>query len=193
MILTISDLKLKFNNIIDIKGKISRDIKKGHLFPIVRGVYETNSNVSGFYLSQYICGPSYLSFDYALYYYNLIPEKIYNTFTCATFDKRKIKRFENYFGTYIYRDVPKDVYHYGIDLIIDGEYSFHIATPEKALCDKLYTMTPIRSIKDLRSLLFDDLRIDEDSFYNLNKNDLLFLAPLYKSTNLNMLIKFLNK
>ena len=45
---------------------------------------------------------------------------------------------------------------------IQGDYSYRIATPCKALCDKLYTMSHCKNKKELRYLLFDDLRIDED-------------------------------
>ena len=48
-----------------------------------------------------------------------------------------------------------------------------------------------QTIKDLERLLFEDLRIDEDKFNELNKQDILELAPLYRSTNLNLLIKLL--
>ena len=40
-------------------------------------------------------------------------------------------------------------------------------------------------------MLFKDLRIDEDKFNELNKQDIFKLAPLYHSTNLNLLAKFI--
>ena len=48
-------------------------------------------------------------------------------------------------------------------------------------------------MKEFRYLLFEDLRIDEDNFWTLNLNDMLFLAPLYHSTNLDFLIKLIQK
>ena len=36
-----------------------------------------------------------------------------------------------------------------------------------------------------------DLRIDKESFYKLNKEDILYMAPLYHSTNLNVLVKLI--
>ena len=61
------------------------------------------------------------------------------------------------------------------------------------LCDKLYVSKQVRSIKDLKELLFNDLRIDIDNFKSLNKDDLLFLAPLYETSNLNLLVKLLKE
>lgn len=193
MIVSFDQFKEKYNNISDIKGKIKREITNKNLIPITKGLYETNSEVHGSKLSQFIYGPSYLSFDYALYYYGLIPENVYNTFTCASYNKRKIKKFNNYFGTYIYRDIPSNVFYHSIITKIDANYCYHIATPEKALCDKLYSLSPVRSLKDIKNLLFKDLRIDADGFKNLNFREITEIAPLYRSTNLNLLVKLLRK
>lgn len=191
MILTTQQLIEKYNNYIDPKGKIARDVRDGKLFPIVRGYYETNPNAHGSRLAQFIYGPSYLSFDYVLHEQGLIPEAVYNTFTCATYNKKKIKTYTNKFGTFIYRDVPSAVFSLGVVAVQDGDYVYQIATAEKALCDKLYTISPVKSVKNLCRLLFEDLRIDEDKFNELNKEELLELAPLYRSTNLNLLEKLI--
>ena len=142
-------------------------------------------------MAQFIYGPSYISFDYVLHYQGLIPEAIYKTVTCATYNKKKIKTYTNKFGTFIYRDVPSDVFSLGVIAISDGAYSYQVATPEKALCDKLYTISPVRTVKDVERLLFEDLRIDGDKFNELKKQDILKLAPLYHSTNLNLLEKLI--
>lgn len=191
MILTTQQLKERYAYLSDPVGKISRDIKNKKIFPLVKGVYETDANVHGSKLAQFIYGPSYLSFDYVLHIQGLIPEMVYNTFTCATYNKRKVKTYTNYFGTFIYRDVPKEVFNLGINVLIDGQYSYQVATPEKAICDKLYILTPVKDVSDLKKMLFDDLRIDEEVFYNLNKEDILKIAPLYYSKNLNLLVKFI--
>lgn len=187
MIFTTQQLKEFYSKLADPKGKIKRDVKNGKLFPLVKGLYETNPNEPAHHLAQFIYGPSYISFDYVLQYQGLIPEAIYNTITCATYNKKKSKKYTNKFGTFIYRDVPSSVFSLGVIAVVDGEYSYQIATPEKALCDKLYTISPIKTVKDLKILLFEDLRIDEDRFNELNKEDILKLAPLYRSTNLNLL------
>lgn len=190
MIITNQQLKERYNNYIDINGKISRDVKSGKLIPLVRGMYETDPDTEGVNLAQFIYGPSYISFDYALSEYGLIPEAVY-TFTCASFNKRKTKMHKNKFGNYWYRDVPKEVFSLGIIVKQNGNYAYQIATPEKALCDKLYSVSPVNSLKELKTLLFEDLRIYEEGFNNLNKEDLLKLAPLYRSKNLQLLEKLL--
>ncbi|MEY8469388.1 hypothetical protein, partial [Faecalibaculum rodentium] len=66
-----------------------------------------------------------------------------------------------------YQDVPLSVFPYEIEICYENERPFLMATPEKAVCDKLCTVKPIRSRKHLQQLLFDDLRIDQDAFSNL--------------------------
>lgn len=184
MIVTTMQLKNIYRNYVDPAGKISRDVKMGKLFPLIRGLYETDPDTHGSKLAQAIYGPSYLSFDYILYSHGLIPEAMYNTFTCATYNKNRTKKHTNRFGTFVYRDVPQAVFKLGVMVYLDGGYSYQAAIPEKALCDKLYSLSPTKNQSSFRELLFDDLRIDEEEFYLLNKEHLLMLAPLYNSTNL---------
>ena len=193
MIYTFDDLQIKFQDYTDIKGKIRREVQAGRLIPVARGWYETDQTISGKYLAGRIYGPSYLSFDFALYVHSLIPEAVYNTYTSATFDKRKTKKYQNQFGVFTYRDIPTEVYPLSVLIVQENGYSYQIATPEKALCDKLYTISPVSNLSELKELLFDDLRIDEDEFEKLDKNTLETLAPLYHSTNLNLLAKLIRR
>lgn len=128
---------------------------------------------------------------YALSVHSLIPEAVYGTYTSATFRKGKTKRYENAFGTFLYRDVPAAVYPLGVEIKVEGGYSYQIASPEKALCDKLYSLSPVYSVRTLKELLFDDLRIDEAAFFALQKHDISQLAPLYRAANLKLLAKFM--
>ena len=181
------------NELQDYKApnnKIARMVKNGIVTPITKGLYETDKNTPGYLLANIIYGPSYLSFDFALSYYGLIPEAVY-TFTSATFEKKKERIYSTHFGTFTYRDIPASAYPYGIRLVTEGQYIYAIASPEKALCDKLYVETPIKNKKELKELLFSDLRIDEKEFQKLNKTHLLTLTDLYKSTNLKLLKKIL--
>ena len=61
------------------------------LIKIRNGLYETEANTPSYLLAGSIYGPSYISFEYALSYYGLIPERV-TTITCATFNKRKEKK-----------------------------------------------------------------------------------------------------
>lgn len=168
-------------------NKLARMVNQKEIHPIIRGLYETNLNTPGHLLAASLYGPSYLSFEYALSHWHLIPEAVY-TYTSATFDKRKKRQYETSFGHFTYRDVPKKAYPVGIRIIFDSDYAFPIAEPEKALCDQLYTISPVFSQKSLTDLLFNDLRIEEDEYHKLDKNKLIQYAKLYHTSNHRLLI-----
>ncbi len=173
-------------------NKIARMVERGNLFPIVRGLYETDRDTPGYFLAASIYGPSYLSFEYALFYWDLIPEAVH-TFTSATFDKKKKKAFATPFGFFTYRDVPKTAYPFGIQIVNVKDYSFLIAEPEKALCDQLYTLSPVSSQQELSPLLFENLRLNEADFKNLNKRKLEAYSELYQTTNHKLFSKWLRR
>ena len=174
------------------KTKLSRMVKQGKYFQIARGLYETDKNVPGHLLAGSIYGPSYISFEYALGFYGMIPEAVY-TITSATFEKKKKKKYETAFGTFTYWDVPSAAFPLNIRLIQEGSYFYRIAEPEKALCDQLYTMPPAKNIKLLAELLFDDLRIEETELLKLEIEKIVFLSDRYHSTNIKKLISMIRK
>ena len=192
MIITNSIAKNNIINYSNKNNKLSRDIRDGKLFKIIKGLYETNPNTPGYLLSGSIYGPSYISFEYALAYYGLIPERV-STITCATFNKKKKKKYYTDFGVFTYRDIPDIVYPEEILLKTENDYSYQIATPEKALCDKLYTLSPLTNYKDLEKMLFSDLRIDEEEFQKLDINKIERLSNLYHSTNVSLLAKYMRR
>lgn len=192
MITTSDIIKNNLKEYSNKNTKICREIKKGNLIKIINGLYETDSSVKGYLLAGSIYGPSYLSFDFALSYYGLIPEKV-TAFTSATCDKKKKKIYNNEFGTYLYRDVPTDVYPLGIKIIEEGEYVYQIAIPEKAICDKLYTLSPIKNMTELENVLFNDLRIDMDEFNKLNLKDIEQISNSYHSTNVDLLYRYMRR
>lgn len=100
-------LRDQLQNYANPMTNISRLIKDVTYIPINRGLYAKEKNIPGYVLVGVIYGPSYLSFDFVLAWYGLIPETV-QTFTSVTLNKRKHKRFGNYFGVYTYRDVPAD-------------------------------------------------------------------------------------
>ena len=192
MIKTIAMLKDELVNYEDISSKISSKIDKGELYSIVRGLYETNQSIPGYYLASVIYGPSYLSFEFALSFYGLIPEAVYH-YTSATYNKRRRKNYETIFGVFSYRDIPKKAYPLAVNLHQEHGYSYLFASKEKAICDILYTYEPCANLKELKSLLFDFLRIDEISFNELDFKLMIDLAVYYKTKNHKLLITFLKK
>ncbi len=192
MIYTTSMILEELHDYSNPRTKLSRLVREQKYFSIINGLYETEKNVSGHLLAGSIYGPSYLSFAFALAYHQMIPEAVYS-YTSATFCKKKKKTFHTDFGLFTYRDVPASAYPLGIQLVSEGDYTFQIAVPEKALCDQLYTMPPVRNLKEMQALLIKDLRIEPEVLSALCLADLQQLQAAYHATNINMLIKFLEK
>ena len=192
MIKTTNMLLEELQDYANPKAKLSRMAKQGECFRITRGLYETNKNTPGYLLAGSIYGPSYISFEYALAYYDLIPEAVY-TVTSATFEKKKKKIFRTDFGTFSYRDVPPAAFPLQIKLIQEGEYFYRIAEPEKALCDKLYTMPPVKNTEELSALLIQNLRIEKEEILKFNAKKIELLSNAYHSTNIAKLEIFLRR
>jgi len=192
MIFTTSMLLDKLSNYQDPFGKIKRMCKEGKLHQITKGLYETSDSVDGKLLSSVIYGPSYLSFNYALSHYGLIPEGV-REYTSATCGKGKKKQYHNVFGDYFYRDIPMAAFPYETKLIEEDGYVYSIATPEKALCDKLYELYPVGNLSELNSLLFDNLRIDEEALSKLDNETVRELSGLYHSHNVILLSEYLRR
>ena len=101
------------------------------------------------------------------------------------------KTYQTSFGNFYYRDVPSDVFYLEVISLHEDEYYFKIASPEKALCDKLYSVAPVRSFKRIAELLEEDLRIDCLELEKINIKTIEEIAPLYHSSNVTLLAKFL--
>lgn len=190
MLMTYDMIRSSLSNYKQPDNKIKRMTDSKEIIKLTKNIYETDKNNPGFLYANVLYGPSYISFEYALSYHGLIPETVY-VYTSATFKKKKKKTYQNLFGTYTYRDIPEKAYPFDILLIEDNIYPYSIASSEKALCDKLYTLKSIRTIKDLKIVLFEDLRIDKNAFYKLDLNKLSALCDLYNSTTLTTLKKMI--
>lgn len=190
MIKTINQLKTEYSKYNNIPSKLSYDEKRGIIIRLKRGLYETDKNIDPLLLANNIVSPSYISFESALSYYNLIPENV-TTITSASFNKRKMKLYKNYFGTFIYNDIPTSVYS---DLVVNDtskKYGFLIATKEKALLDMLYKTSPVKNINEIEQLLYYDLRISKDAILQLNIDSMNKIAHKYRDKNINLFLQYL--
>ncbi len=186
-------MSIKYKEYSNIYQKISNECKKGNLVKIKRGLYSDDLYNDREVIANICYNPSYISFEYALSYYGVIPEFV-STFTSATFGKKNNKIYHMKDFTFDYRSVPDEVFPMGILILKNSkDISYKIASKEKALCDLLYSKYPVRSIKDLKTLLFEDMRIDENEFLKMNVEFIKEIAPLYHSNSLNVLKKYLDK
>lgn len=192
MVNTSNMIKQTLHKYANKNSKLAREAKKGNIIKIINGLYETDPNTPGYLLAGSIYGPSYISFEYALSYYGLIPERV-TTITSATLLKKKQKKYYTPFGTFTYRDVPALVFPEAVLLKEENNYAYQIASPEKAICDKLYTLKPIHNYQELENILFKDLRIDYDEFIKLDEIIITKLSDLYHCENVKLLTKYLRR
>ncbi len=134
-------------NLSDKRGKIARLMHAGEIYPLRRGLYATRTDTHPFCFAASIYGPSYISFDTALAYYGLIPEAVYEI-TSATLKRPKV--FENRFGRFQYLSIPLPAYAIGIERNTETGLPFLIASPTKALCDRIGLESRMRSMADVR-------------------------------------------
>lgn len=123
-----------------ILNQINRWQKKGLLVTVRRGMYLLNKhdrkiNPNPCFLANQIYSPSYISLEYALYFYELIPEKVYDITSVTT---KKTMRFENQEGSFVYQHVKPEFFRGFKSLHDDHGLSFFMAEPEKALIDFFY-------------------------------------------------------
>lgn len=193
MVYNVEILQNMYKNYSNINQKICLETQKGNLFRVKRGLYSTNVLVDAPIIANVCYGPSYISFEYALSYYGLIPEYV-TLYTSAVFNKKNNKIYRLCNKSFEYRSIPNDVFSEGITFLKNEDgISYKIATREKALCDTLYSKYPVRSITDLKILLFEDLRIDEEIFLSLDFEFIIMIAPLYHSNTLLTLMKYLKE
>jgi len=119
-----------------LQMQLYRWCRAGKLLPLRRGMYAfaeeyRRMSIEPAELANHIYSPSYLSLQWALSYYGLIPEKTV-TFTSVT--TRQTKRFENDFGMFSYRHLKPDVFFGYHSLKMNG-HDVRIAMPETALLD----------------------------------------------------------
>ena len=137
------------SEIQSLHNQFKRWQKKGLIQKIKNGVYILNESdrkvtPSKTYIANQIYLPSYISLEYALSYYNLIPEGVIDITSVTT---KKTVSFTNPIGVFVYQHIKIDAFK-GYKSITD-EFSLNVimAEPEKAIVDFLYLN--LRSFKEL--------------------------------------------
>ena len=193
-----ASLQTTFPSLKAFKDKVSDLERKGTIIRLKRGLYIVSPAISGKELSveliaNHLYGPSYISMQSALRFYGLIPERVYNT---SSMTIKRSRTLTNSFGQFNYIYCPSTYYSIGITQVINDDYAFMIASPEKALCD-LIAYTPklrIRSLKSLEIYLEEDIRFDMDEFHKMKVSVFEQCAEVSKKkTEFNKIIKLLRQ
>ena len=168
------------------RARVTTLLKSGEMIRVKKGLYVFGTQtrkgpICKELLANLIYGPSIVSLDSALAYYQMIPERIDAVTSVTTVQPR---RFETPLGLFIYRPTPS--LSSGIDRVVLGEKSFLIATPERALADKLREDRNgrLRIRKEMETYLFENLRMDQDTVRNLDSDQLETFATELRSNKI---------
>ncbi|MDY6990465.1 MAG: hypothetical protein SWQ30_20680 [Thermodesulfobacteriota bacterium] len=179
------------------RDKITRLLASGAIVRVKKGLYcfgeaFRKEPLSREYLGNLIYGPSYVSLDYALSHYGLIPERVEIVTSVTTGRSRD---FDTPFGVFSYRMLKSPRYAAGAMIERAGNTSFLVASPEKALADKVWTDKRFSGLRlsDYDAYLADDLRIDRQSLSGFDDFRLQVIAAAYDSAKINNLVQYLNR
>ena len=161
-----ADIKSCFKNLASPEKKIQLLEKSGELIRLKRNLYIVNQELTGKVTDERLCanhlyGPSYVSFQWALRYYGMIPERVYLMTSATT---KRTRFFETPIGNFRYTQVPVSYFSIGVESRIEKGVGYLMATREKALCDTILLdkFVPNQSVKALSIYLEEDMRLDMD-------------------------------
>lgn len=177
--------------------KISELLKSGELLSVRRGLYvpgpETDLPVpNSFLIANHLRGPSYVSLESALSYWGMIPERVYEI-SSVTLKTSKI--YTTAVGRFSYLHLAAPYYSFGIQSVkLTTQQTALIASREKAICDKIVLTSGVllRSIRQTKDFLLDDMRVDEGVLRSLNSAVIRsWIKDAPKKNSLEMLVKTL--
>lgn len=172
--------------------------KDGQLIRLKRGLYVVDERVSGEPVNIRLCanhiyGPSYVSQQWALRWYGLIPERVYTMTSVTT---KRSRTFENPFGRFTYYQVKPSYFPIGIKSMEENGVYCLMASPEKALCDTILydSYVPAQSAKGLMQYLEEDMRFDTEALRGFDASIIEACAEQgVKATIFNNLIKIIRR
>ena len=167
----------------NLDAKISRLLKNGYLISLKKGLYtstpffqQTDRRRFGELLAGALRFPSYLSLEYVLSLYGLIPEAGVN-YTSVTV--KSGRSYSNRFGTFLYRHLPQNLF----------AGSSKIASKAKSLFDFLY----LKKVINIRQEIAGGLRINWDNFSKIDFLEFKKYVVLSGSVKMNKILKEIEK
>lgn len=164
-------------NVPAVKAKyfLETYVRKGLFARLKKGLYTFKNQLpSEEEIANALYRPSYISFEYALARYGIIPEMVYSITSATTMPTR---RFSFGTGEFEYLAIKKSAFseYY---LAKEGDKNFLIAEPEKALADYLYFVSLGRKTP-----------IERMNIKNIKKEKLIAHAKLFKRKSILLILK----
>jgi hypothetical protein len=159
----------------------------GEVVSLRRGLYVSRRDLDPRCLAGPIYGPSYVSFETALAWHGMIPEGVAEIVSATP---KRPAGFENDFGRFRYLTIPKAVYPVGITRVTGANLPFLIASPTKALADRIARDAGFRSMADVARWL-EGMRIEFGG--GLDREELMACAEHYGRPSVRWLLRFAEK
>ena len=160
-----------------IKYFLEQQAKCGLLMRLKKGLYMLKTDPAGeMEISNRLYQPSYLSFEYALAYYNVLPEMPY-VVTSATTKPTRIFIYDH--KNFSYLSIKKTAFTGYFPMKKEGQ-TVLLAGPEKALADYLYFVVLGKKAMNERLNLL-----------NVNRKKLLSYCRLFERQRLIQMVKTL--
>ena len=143
-------------------------------------------------LANLIYGPSYVSLDSALSFHGLIPERVEAVTSVTT---GRSRHFDTPFGTFSYQMLSLARYATGTMWLPQEAPLFLMASPEKALADKVWMDKRFAGTRvgDFGPYLLDDLRMAPQGLRALDAARLEAVGQAYGSPKIGNLLRFLQR
>lgn len=182
-----------------VNDKISELLKSGELLSVRRGLYVAGPEIdlqvpNSFLIANHLRGPSYVSLESALAYWQMIPEKVHEL---SSVTLKTSKKYTNDIGRFSYFHLSAPYYSFGISSVrLTDLQTALVASKEKAICDKIILTSGVllRSTTQTLDFLIEDMRIDEEMLRSLDVNTIgTWIDDAPKKSSLKMLVKTLEK
>lgn len=141
--------------------------RQGKIHKLKNGIYTLNDAerrvpLSKFVISNVLYAPSYVSLESALAFFGLIPERVAQI-TAVT--SQKTAAYRNFYGSFSYRSMKKGRF-FGFQSVKEEGSPVLMATPEKAVLDKIYFDPAFRSREDY---FLESLRLQNYEGFSLTR------------------------
>ena len=179
--------------------KISELVKAGVLVTVKNGLYVVGPKVKTpkpepFLVANHLHGPSYVSMESALSHWGFIPERVYEVSSITT---KASRTYQTPMGRFTYFHTALPYYAFGLKSVsLTARQVVLIASPEKALCDKVIQTSGVqlRSPNETMDFLLEDMRIDEEMLNQLDLKEMdSWINEAPKKSSIAMLIKTLHR
>ncbi len=169
------------------RDKVTQLLKDKSIIRLKKGVYIFGPNyqrnlICLEILANVIYSPSYVSLEYALSKYGLIPERAY---AITSVSLKRSNTFKTDMGLFIYKVRTRSTYSIGINQVeVSPHGRYLIAGKEKALVDLISQAKDIQDVKEMQDYLYENMRMEKSELRKLSQKLLYEILESYKMSDI---------